>query len=70
MKPTIKKSHTTHYAYLKTREDTVYIDVSNEVPDHMCVYDIEPGRGVLSCYGSKKQLIAELRELIEILEAI
>lgn len=67
----IVPTNTTYYVRLKCRPDTVHVYKSNEVEDHYSLYDgIEPCSGVLRHYGTKAELIAELKEYIEILEQI
>jgi hypothetical protein len=67
----IIKATTTHYVHLKCRTDTVHIAVDQDLDgnDRFSLYDgVEPCSGVLTHWGSKAQLRAELMELVQILD--
>jgi hypothetical protein len=67
----IKKASTTYYVHLKSRQDTVCITVNEETPDHMTIYDgVEPCSGILRHWGTRKELRAELEELIAIIDNV
>ena len=67
----IKKAFTSYYVHLKSRPDTVHVQINEETPDHISVYDgFEPCSGVLKHYGTREELIKELEEIIEIIKKV
>ena len=56
----MKKASTTYY------NNTCHITVNEEVKDHISVHDGgEPCSGLMRHWGSKKEIIKELEEIIE-----
>lgn len=67
--PILRKSQTTYYTLLGER--MVSIAVNEEVGDHYSVFEYgEPCSGVLKHWGTKNQLIGELKDLINIIKEL
>jgi hypothetical protein len=66
----IKKTQTTYTFYVRRNEDYDAYDlvVSEETPDHVCVCTVEPCDGVLRHWGTRKELVDELKQIISVLE--
>ena len=66
----MKKISTTYSCLAKNGYRNWYITVSDDNADHLSVHNIEPCDGVLKHWGTKKELIDELKEIIKSIEEV